>query len=116
MNFMNWTFTDDDQALVTINVARYTPTTLEDLKTTIENIRTQATELFITFDLSEAGFIGIEEFKSISKLVLDVIDYTKNDRILRRISIVGAGFFFKLLYKPVSLAIPKEIRDMIVFL
>jgi hypothetical protein len=116
MDFMNWTFTDDEQALVTINVARYTPTTIEDLKTTIENIRTQATDLFITFDLSEAGIIGIEEFKSISKLVMDVIDYTKNDRILRRINIVGAGFFFKLLYKPVSLAIPKEIRDMIVFL
>jgi hypothetical protein len=115
MDFMSWIFTEDEQALVTINVARYTSTTLEDLKTTIENIRTQATDLVITFDLSETGLIGIEEFKSISKLVLDVIDYTKNDQILRKIRIVGAGFFFKLMYRPISLAIPREIRDMIVF-
>ena len=114
MEFMSWTFTENN-ANVVINVARYTPTTLEDLKVTIENIRNQATDLFVVFDLSEAGLIGIEEFKSISKLVLDVIDYTKNDKILRKITIKGAGFFFKLLYKPVSLAIPKEIRDLVFF-
>jgi hypothetical protein len=111
---MNWTFIDK-KALVTINVAQYTPTTLEDLKTTIENIRAQATDLFVVFDLSYTGLIGIDEFKSISKLVLDVVDYTKNDNILRKITIKGAGFFFKLLYKPVSLAIPREIRDLVVF-
>jgi hypothetical protein len=115
MDFMKWTLTEDEQAIVTINVAHYTPTTLDELRNTIETIRSQATDLIIIFDLSNTGIIGIEEFKSISKLVLDVIDYTKNDNILRKIIIKGAGFFFKLLYKPVSLAIPREIRDMIVF-
>lgn len=116
MDFMTWTITDDIQAFVSINVSKYTSTTLEELKITIESIRQQANDLYILFDLSDTGFIGIEEFKSISKLVLDVIDYTKNDEILRRISIKGAGFFFKLLYKPISIAIPKEIRELIIFI
>lgn len=116
MDFMTWTLTDDVQAFVSINVAKYSQTTLEELKLTIDNIRCQANDLYILFDLNGVGLIGIEEFKSISKLVIDVIDYTKDDKILRKISIKGAGFFFKLLYKPVSLAIPKEIRELIIFI
>lgn len=115
MDFMSWNFIDNE-AYVCINVVDYTPTPIEKIETIIERIRTQATDLYLKFDLSGKGVVSIDEFKSISKLIQDVIEYTKNDNILRRISIVGAGFFFKLLYKPVSLAIPKEIRDMIVFL
>jgi len=44
-----------------------------------------------------------------------VIDYTKGDGLLRKVYIIGAGFFFRFLYGPLSLLIPREIRDLILF-
>jgi hypothetical protein len=72
--------------------------------------------MIIRADLSGVGLVGIERFKMIVSLCQEVIEYTKNDNILRKIEIKGAGFIFRTLYKPISLAVPKYFRDMIVFL
>jgi len=89
---------------------------LEDIKPLIENIRLNATDMIIRADLTGMGLIGIERFKQIMVLVQEVIEYTKEDNLLRKIEIIGAGFIFRTLYKPISLALPKYFRDMIVFL
>ena len=54
--------------------------------------------------------------KLIVKIIKEVVDYTKEDNLLKQIQFVNAGFIFKTLYKPVSFAIPKCFRDIVVFL
>jgi hypothetical protein len=44
------------------------------------------------------------------------VEYTRDDNLLRQIQFVNTGFVFRMLYQPVSLAIPKYFRDMVVFL
>ena len=115
MQFITHTIDETGTTLVTISVKDYVPTQFSDLLETIQNIRRHSVSMNISFDMRDAGIISFEQFQSISKLVFDVIEYTKDDNLLRRVEIVGAGFFFKLLYRPVSLAVPRQIRDMIVF-
>ena len=89
---------------------------LEDMKPLIHSIREKATDMIIRADLSGVGLVGIERFKQIMGLVQEVVEYTKEDNLLRKIEIQSAGFIFRTLYGPISLAIPKYFRDMVVFL
>jgi len=52
----------------------------------------------------------------IVKIVGEVVEYTRDDNLLRRIEFAGTGFVFRMFYHPISLAIPKYFRDMVVFL
>jgi hypothetical protein len=72
--------------------------------------------MIITADLSGANLVNLDRFKMIMSLVQAVVEYTKDDNILRKIQIKGAGFIFRTLYRPISFAIPKFFRDIIVFL
>lgn len=107
-----------ETCLVKISVKNYPANgiTLEDLKPIIHEIREKAKDMVIRADLSGVGLMGIERFKMIVSICQEVIEYTKDDNILRKIEIQGAGFIFKTLYKPISLAIPKFFRDIIIFL
>ena len=89
---------------------------LEDVKPLIHSIREKATDMIIRADLSGVGLVGIERFKQIMALVQEVVEYTKEDNLLRKIEIQGTGFIFRTLYGPVSLGIPKYFRDMIQFI
>ena len=89
---------------------------LEDVKPLVHSIREKATDMIIRADLSGVGLVGIERFKQIMGLVQEVVEYTKEDNLLRKIEIQSAGFIFRTLYGPISLAIPKYFRDMVVFL
>lgn len=110
-------YTCDETAHVYFTVRDYTPTmSLDDFSEIIEQIRTRSKHLEIHFDMEGAGPNMMEHFGSMSKLVTEVIDYTKNDGLLRRVEITHTGFIFKLLYRPVSILLPKEIRDLIVIL
>jgi hypothetical protein len=115
MEYLTYVTDREYNTHVTILVRNYKSTQLSDLLDTIEDIRNKSISMTIQFNLEGVGLIHFELFQSISKLIMDVIDYTKDDNLLRRVEIVGAGFFFKLLYRPVSLAVPRQIRDMIVF-
>jgi hypothetical protein len=115
MEYLTYVIDTEHIARVQISVRNYKPTQLTDLLDTIQDIRDRSTSMTIKFDLTGVGLINFEQFQSISKLIMDVIEYTKNDNLLQRVEIVGAGFIFKWLYKPVSIAIPRQIRDMIVF-
>jgi hypothetical protein len=108
----------DDVAHVTLFVKDYPVegVTLEDLKPMIQDIRENAKEMIIKADLAGSGIVNIERFRLIVKIVREVVDYTRDDNLLRRIQFVNTGFVFRMLYQPVSLAIPKYFRDMVVFL
>jgi hypothetical protein len=116
MDFMKCEWSE--ACLVTIMVKDYPGqgVTLEDLKPLIHDIRTKAKDMIITADLTGANLVSIERFKMIMALVQSVVEYTRNDNILRKIQIKGAGFIFRTLYRPISIAIPKCFRDIIVFL
>lgn len=109
---------EGSKANVTLSVKDY-PTggvELEVLKPMIHEIRENATDMIIKADLSGAGIVRIERFKMIVKIVGEVVEYTRDDNLLRRIEFVGTGFVFRMFYHPISLAIPKYFRDMVVFL
>jgi hypothetical protein len=109
---------DFEACLVTIKVRDYPEhgVTLEELKPLIHEIRSKAKDMIITADLSGANLVNLDRFKMIMTLVQAVVEYTKDDNILRKIQIKGAGFIFRTLYHPFSYAIPKFFRDIIVFL
>ena len=89
---------------------------LEDIKPLVHSVREKATDMIIRADLSGVGLVGIERFKQILVLIQEVVEYTKEDNLLRKIEIQGTGFIFRTLYGPISLAIPKYFRDMIQFI
>lgn len=117
LSFLETDWTENEIAYVTLKVKDYPPngTTLEELFPVIQHIRSKAKSMIIRADLEGAGIITIDRFKSIVKIVSEVIEYTKNDNLLRQIQFTGTGFVFRMLYKPISLAIPKYFRDMVVF-
>ena len=90
--------------------------TLDDIKPIIKEIREKSDSMTIKVDLHGAGLIGVERIRAIIKLCIDVTEYTREDNILRQIHVVGAGLIFRMIYAPISVAIPKYFRDMIVFL
>lgn len=115
MDFMTCTWSPENEAQVYFKVAEYKPVQVSDFYEIINEIRSRATGLVIKFDLKGAGPKTREEFRSLFKLICDVIDYTKGDGLLRTVYIIGAGFLFRFLYGPLSLLIPREIRDLILF-
>ena len=118
MDFMKCEFEESKTAKVYISVKDYPENgvTLEELKPLIEEIRTKSADMVITADLNGPGLLDIERFKMIVSICQEVVEYTKEDNLLRQIQVKGAGFIFRTLYRPISLAIPKYFRDIIVFL
>lgn len=106
------------EAHVTLVVKDYPEqgVTLEALKPIIQEIRENASDMIICADLAGAGIVNIDRFRMIVGIVREVVEYTREDNLLRRIEFVNTGFVFRTLYKPISLAIPKYFRDMVVFL
>jgi len=116
MDFMTCEWSE--ACIVTLKVRDYPVegVTLDDLKPIIDEIRSKAKDMIIRADLSGVGLVGIDRFKMIVGICQEVVEYTREDNILRKIEIQGTGFIFRALYGPISLAIPKYFRDMIQFI
>ena len=106
------------EAHVTLVVKDYPEegVTLEELKPIIQDIRDNANDMIIKADLAGAGIVNIDRFRMIVGIVREVVEYTREDNLLRRIEFLNTGIVFRMLYQPISLAIPKYFRDMVVFL
>lgn len=117
MDFMKCEW-KEAEAHVTLVVKDYPVegVTLEELKPMIQEIRENATDMIIKADLEGAGIVNIDRFRMIVSIVKEVVDYTRDDNLLRRIEFLNTGFVFRMLYQPISLAIPKYFREMVVFL
>jgi len=117
-SFLHIDWAETGTAYVTLVVRDYPATgvTLEDLVPVIQTVREKSLAMIIKADLRGANIVNIELFKSIFKLVSEVIEYTRDDDLLRQIQFIGTGFVFRMLYGPISLAIPKYFRDMVVFI
>lgn len=117
MDFMKYTL-NGTEAHVTLVVKDYPEqgVTLEALKPIIQEIRENASDMIICADLAGAGIVNIDRFRMIVGIVREVVEYTREDNLLKRIEFVNTGFVFRTLYRPISMAIPKYFRDMVVFL
>lgn len=117
MDFMKYII-NGTEAHVTLVVKDYPEdgVSLEDLKPIIHNIRQNATDMIICADLYGVGIVNIDRFRMIVGIVREVVEYTRDDNLLRRIEFINTGFVFRTLYKPISFAIPKYFRDIVVFL
>lgn len=118
MKFINCIWDSDNVAHVTLVVKDYPAegVPLDDLKPMIHEIREKSPGMIIKADLAGAGIVSIDRFKLIVKIVREVVDYTRDDNILKQIQFVNTGFIFRALYGPISFAIPKYFRDIVVFL
>jgi hypothetical protein len=118
MDFMKCMWDSDQVAHVTLVVRDYPEegVTLDELKPMIQEIREKSTAMIIKADLAGAGIVSIDRFRLIVKIVKEVVEYTRDDNLLRQIQFVNTGFIFRTLYGPISLAIPKYFRDIVVFL
>ena len=106
------------EAHVTLVVKDYPEqgVTLEALKPIIQEIRENASDMIICADLAGAGIVNIDRFRMIVGIVREVVEYTREDNLLKRIEFVNTGFVFRTLYRPISMAIHKYFRRMVVFL
>ena len=118
MDFMKCIWDSDQVAHVTLVVRDYPVhgVTLDAIKPMIQEIREKSSGMIIKADLTSSGIVNIDRFRMIVGIVREVVDYTREDNLLRQIQFVNTGFVFRMLYQPVSLAIPKYFRDMVVFL
>lgn len=118
LSFLHVDWAETGTAYVTLTVKDYPQegVMLEELVPVIQTIRAKSLDMIIRADLTGAGIVSIDRFKSIVKIVSEVVEYTKEDNLLRQIQFAGTGLVFRMLYGPISLAIPKYFRDMVVFL
>ena len=118
LSFLHVDWAETGTAYVTLTVKDYPQegVMLEELVPVIQTIRSKSLDMIIRADLTGAGIVSIDRFKSIVKIVSEVVEYTKEDNLLRQIQFVGTGIVFRMLYGPISLAIPKYFRDMVVFI
>jgi hypothetical protein len=112
---MTWTWDNDLRTHVTIVVKNYFQTTIEDLELIIQELRIKSRSMDITVDLAGAK-PWCHEVRQITHLILDVFEYTKNDRLLDRIYFKNAGFLVRSFYRPISLILPGYVRDIIEFI
>lgn len=115
---MKCTWDTDAVAHVTLFVKDYPNdgVSLDELKPFIDKIRERSTGMIIKADLAGASIVNIDRFRLIVAIVREVVEYTRDDNILRQIQFISAGFLFRTLYRPISVAIPKYFRDIVVFL
>ena len=115
---MKCTWDSDDVAHVTLVVKDYPAegVTLDVIKPMIEEIREKSSGMIIKADLVNTPFVSIDRFRLIVKIVKEVVEYTRDDNILKQIQFINTGFIFRTLYGPISFAIPKCFRDIVVFL
>jgi len=114
-DFMNWTWDENLCITVTITVKDYAPTTIDDLEDVIQDMRIQSRSMIIVVDLQGANPF-CHEVRQITKLILDVFEYTKNDELLKEIQFKNAGFLVRSFYGPISMMLPSYVRDIIVFI
>jgi hypothetical protein len=117
MDFMKREW-EDESLTVTLVVKEYPVegVAFETLKPIIHEIRENAKDMVIKVDLRDANLISVDRIRAIIKLCVDVTEYTRQDNILRQIQVLGAGIIFRVVYAPISVAIPKYFRDIIVFI
>lgn len=113
-DFMAWTWDEDLCVYVTLGVRDYTPTTLEDLYDVIQDMRIRSRSMIILVDLTGANPF-CHEVRQITKLILDVFEYTKNDNLLKEIQFKNAGFLVRSFYRPISMLLPGYVREIIRF-
>lgn len=113
--FMHWTWEGDLCAHVTLKVKDYVPTTIEDLEDIIHDLRLKSRSMIIVVDLTGANPF-CHEVRQITRLILDVFEYTKNDNLLEQIQFRNAGFLVRGFYRPISMMLPGYVREIIVFI
>ena len=114
-DFMEWTWDEDLTVYITIRVKEYVPITFEHIEELIQEFRIKSRAMIIKVDLHGAKLFRLD-LRNITQLLIDINEHTKKDVILRQIQFIGSSFLFRSMYRPISLIIPKHIRDMIIFL
>jgi hypothetical protein len=114
-DFMEWTWDEDLTIYVTIRVKDYIPIDFEYIEDLIQEFRIKSRAMIIKVDLHGAKVFRLD-IRNITQLLIDINEHTKNDVLLRQIQFIGSSLLFRGMYRPISMIIPKHIRDMIIFL
>lgn len=114
-DFLDWTWDSDLNIYVSIFMKNYKPIKFEDITDLLADWRIKSRSMIIKVDLSDTSPFRLD-LRGITRLIIDIYEHTKNDTLLRQIQFIGSGFIFRNAYRPISLVIPKHIKDMIIFL
>jgi len=115
--FLTWTLSGDLHADVIISVQKFIecqPIRIRDVQDLILEIRTRCKTMIIKVDLVGANIFHLD-VRSLTNLLVDVFEFTRNDMLLRAIEFQNSGFIFRNLYRPISLVIPRHVRALVVF-
>jgi hypothetical protein len=113
-DFMEWEWDEYLCVHVTLKVKSYIPTDIEELEDVIQDMRIKSRSMIIRVDLKGANPF-CHEVRQITKLILEVFEYTKNDELLKEIQFINAGFLVRSFYRPISMMLPSYVREIIVF-
>ena len=116
-NFLTWALDADLHADVLISVQKFIecqPIRFRDVQDLILEIRTRCKTMVIKVDLAGANVFHLD-VRSLTNLLVDVFEFTRNDMLLRAIEFQNSGFIFRNLYRPISLVIPRHVRALVVF-
>ena len=114
-DFIDWTWDADLNVYVTIFMRNYKPITFDDIYDILQEFRIKSKTMIMKVDLTGTSPFRLD-LRGVTRLIIDIYENTKNDTILRQIQFIGSGFIFRNAYRPISLVIPKHIKDMIIFL
>lgn len=117
MDFITWTIDENLHVDVDISIKKFIEhqhVRFDDVKELILDIRTRCKTMVIRADLAGANLFWLD-VRSLTKLLVDVFYFTREDMLLQAIEFQNSGFIFRNLYRPISLAIPRHVRALVVF-
>jgi hypothetical protein len=117
MDFITWTIDEDLHVDVDISIQKFIEhqhIRFDDVKELILDIRTRCKTMVIRADLAGANLFWLD-VRSLTNLLVDVFYFTREDMLLQAIEFQNSGFIFRNLYRPISLAIPRHVRALVVF-
>lgn len=117
MDFITWTIDSNIHVDVHISIQKFIENQhvrFDDVRELILDIRTRCKTMVIKADLTDANLLWLD-VRSLTNLLVDVFNFTREDMLLRSIEFQNSGFIFRNLYRPISLAIPRHVRALVVF-
>lgn len=115
--FIKWTYIrSTSEALIEISAQEYIknqPVKFEGLiRDVIDEIRGQVELASLDIDLTGVNILHLD-VRSLIHNIREMHEYTKNRGFLKEIRIRRTNFIFRSIYRPISLILPRSVRELI---
>jgi hypothetical protein len=114
-DYMEWTFREDLSVEMTILGKEYIenqPVTFDEIEDIIQDFRVRCRSMVCVIDLAGANLFHLDA-PALLNLIQELHTFTEGEKFLKNIEIVNGGWLFRWLYRPFSLVVSRDIRDII---